>query len=122
MNHKEKKIEEDPAQEFYREKNAKYDLDRDVDSYAMWGFFLSWAPAIFLLGFPPALVLVPFFCLASILVSILSLVRIKDNKKLKGKGFAIAGIVISFVILIIIVLLVSFVGFVAYDIIANNHS
>jgi len=80
----------DPAQELYEKKNKKLDLEREVDSYAMWGFILSLFS-----------IYIGFVSLLALILSIIGLSRItKDNTK-KGKGFAIAGIVISCIVMLV---------------------
>ena len=86
---------DDPAQIFYKEKNKGLDLEREIDPYAMWAFVLS-------LGFLYPFIIpvfgifvMPFCPFVSLALGIISLDRIKKRKDLKGKGFAIAAIIIS---------------------------
>ena len=85
----------DPAQKLYKEKNKSLDLEREVDTYAMWGFSLSLG-IFFFIGVIPILFfvmwIIPFiaFTLCGI-----SIYRIRKENKLKGLGFAITGLILS---------------------------
>ena len=86
---------EDPAQVFYKEKNKDLDLEREVDPYAMWAFALSFG-FIYTSMIPfIGLLIAPVCPFVSVIFGIMSLNRIKKRKDLKGKGFAIAAIIIS---------------------------
>ena len=105
---------DDPAQIFYKEKNKGLDLEREVDPYAMWAFVLSLGfMYLFMIPFIGAL-FIPFCPFVSLVLGIMSLDRIKKRKDLKGKGFAIAAIIISTIqILIGLLILVVGVGVIA---------
>ena len=98
----------DKTEKYYANKNKKLDLGRDVDVYAMWSFLLSISPLV--IGFIPFInflnVLTP---LASIILGVIGINSIKKEPlKRKGKGFAIAGIVIGSIEIIIGILLLAF--------------
>lgn len=98
-------VKDDPAQVLYNKKNKKLNLDKEVDSFAMWGFGLSLSPIMAIgLWF-----LFPLFLIASflgVIFSVIGLVRIsKDPKHKKGKGYAIAGIILGFIESLILIII-----------------
>ena len=111
----------DKAQELYNKSKAKKAIEKELDAFSMWSFILSFAPFYSLFMFAvPLLNVIGFVLLVptlivSIILGILSFGRInKDNKKY-GKGFSIAGIVIS-----TISLLVLLINVIAFFSIANQ--
>ena len=88
------------------------------DSLAITSFVLSLIPFI-LIMFPqlvpevvfesiyPSILLFYLPILLSIVFGIVALVRIRKNKLLRGKGFAIAGIIIS-----VLTILIAFISFI----------
>jgi len=84
-----------------------------IDRFAKWAFTLSLVPFILLI-YPKLFIFTPLLDLVSIFLGIFSLVRIKKSKQ-KGRGFAIAGIAISFLTLILIIGVVIYIGTVAYN-------
>lgn len=94
----------DPAQEFYKKSKAGKVIKKEMDSFAMWSFFLSILPLFF--GY---ILFFMFFSaltfLFSIFFGILSILRIKKDKSKYGLGFAITGIIISVLSLIILIFL-----------------
>ncbi|MGM5480749.1 MAG: hypothetical protein ACQESC_04800 [Nanobdellota archaeon] len=114
---------QDKSEELYKKKNEKLDLNRDVEPFAMWSFILSLAPI--------AIIVVPFINLvlvatpfASIVTGIIGIRKCnKNTKKYKGKGFAIAGLVIGLVeILIGVLAIILFVTITQNEIVSvlNN--
>ncbi|MFP4119283.1 MAG: DUF4190 domain-containing protein [Candidatus Woesearchaeota archaeon] len=98
----------DSTEQYYANKNKKLDLGRDVDVYAMWSFLLALSPLV--TGLIPVInllnILTPF---ASIILGIIGISSIKSNpSKKKGRGFAIAGIIIGAIEIIMIMLLFTF--------------
>lgn len=88
----------DPAQKLYKESKAAKEIKVEIDSYAMWSFGLSLGPVFSLMLSVLAFIVAPFVLIGlivSVILGILSISRINQNKKLKGKGFAIAGITLS---------------------------
>ncbi len=85
---------------------------RGNDSLAIASFVLSLIPLI-LIMFPkivpivfesvyPSILLFDLPILLSIVFGIISIVKTKRNKSIRGKGFAIAGIVISASVILIV--------------------
>ena len=104
-----KKREVDPAQELYSKSKAAKEIQKDVDPYAMWSFILPFC--IFPVAFFPFLNIMAFFLfpVISIILGIVGIVKINSEKKTKGKGFAIAGIVLSSLWILLIVVGVIFI-------------
>jgi len=84
-----------------------------IDRFAKWAFTLSLVPFILLI-YPKLFIFTPLLDLVAIFLGVISLVRIRKSRQ-KGKGFAIAGIVISFLTLLTIIGVVIYVGTVAYS-------
>ena len=80
---------------------------------AKWSFTLSLIPFILLIV-PRLFIFTPLLDLLSIFLGVFSLVRIKKSR-LRGRGFAIAGIIISFLTLLFIIGAAIFAGIVAYQ-------
>jgi uncharacterized membrane protein len=102
---------EDKTQKVYSKQNKDLDIDRDVEPLAMWAFGVSVAPFVF--GWFPIIgALFLFAPVVAIILGIVSLNKIKKMpSKLKGRGFAIAAIVIGAVEIILGVLaIIFFVG------------
>ena len=97
----------DPAQELYANRNKSIGLEKSIDTYAIWSFGLTISQFILLgLWF-----LFPIFMILSvvgIILGALSLGRISKNSDLKGRGFAIAGIIIGVLQLIGYIILIVF--------------
>ena len=89
---------EDKASAYYRKKNRRLDLDRKTDPLAVWSFFTPMA-AFFTIGIPIAKFIAPILAIAAIILGIASIIRIGENPKLKGMGYAIAGIAMGSVIM-----------------------
>lgn len=91
----------DKAQELYAKKRAGKEVQKELEPFAMWSFILSIAPflSVFGLWIPLLNILIGLLLLPapilSIALGIASFSRIGGRKKYYGKGFAIAGIVIS---------------------------
>lgn len=93
----------DKAQELYkRKKNLKYAVEKKLDEFAMWSFILAVAPflSLFMVFVPVVNVLFAFLLVPSpilgIIFGVVGLSRIEmDERMLYGRGFAVAGIVIS---------------------------
>jgi hypothetical protein len=93
----------DRAQDLYDKKNKKMDLEREFDNYALISFFMSigWP---FVIAFPFIGFLSILLPPVSIVLGAMSLKKIRVDKKLKGRGFAIAGIIISSLTLFFMIL------------------
>ncbi|MBD3164680.1 DUF4190 domain-containing protein [Candidatus Woesearchaeota archaeon] len=102
---------EDPAQKLYRERSRSLDLDRDVDRFAMWAFFFSIALPLSIF-FWPIIVITVFFPFIGMVLSIIALSRIRKNKA-KGRGFAVAALILSVVEIIGIFVLLALFGLAA---------
>lgn len=103
----------DRAQDLYEKQNSKMDIDRDLDNYALVSFFMSigWP---FVFAFPIIGFIGIFMLPVSIVLGVMSLRRIRDDKKLKGRGLAIAGILISSLTMLFgIVMIILFAGLIA---------
>lgn len=101
-------MKEDPAQALYAKKSKSLDLEKTVDNFAMWGFGLTFGQIV-LLGM---WFLYPLFFAASVVGIVLGFVglqRIKKDKKLKGRGFAIAGIILGFLQILGYIILTFFI-------------
>ncbi len=94
---------EDKAQEFYKKSNAQKIIKKELDSFAMWSFLLSIAPILILFPIINFIIFIiwPILLIISITLGFLSIGRIKKNKLKYGKGFAISGIIISFILIIL---------------------
>ncbi len=98
--------------------NNKLNIGKESnDSLAITSFVLSLIPLI-LIMFPklvpvvfesvyPSILLFDLPILLSIVLGIVAIVRIRKNKLLKGKGFAITGIIIS-----VFTMLITFISFI----------
>ncbi|MGM5484494.1 MAG: hypothetical protein ACQEP1_01325 [Nanobdellota archaeon] len=95
----------DKASELY-EDDAK-EARRDTEPYAMWSFVLSIAP-FFVFFIPFVNFIIPLLPLASIVLGIVSLNR--DFSEFSGRGFSIAGIIISSIEIILAVLILIVLG------------
>ena len=86
----------DAAQALYNAKNKELDISKEVDTCAMWAFFLAIAP-LFFIAIPVIGWIMGFLCmLAAIPLGILGILRIaKDHEHRKGTGFAVAAIIIA---------------------------
>lgn len=97
----------DKAQNYYENK-IKKTLLREIDDYAMWSFGISISPVFFwwvflipYVNFLAMAICVPLF-LFSLFLGFLSLTKSNHDKKLKGTGFAVTGMIISAMYLIAI--------------------
>jgi hypothetical protein len=79
-----------------------------IDPFAKWSFTLSMVPFMLLI-YPRLFIFTPLLCLASMILGIFSLIRIR-NSRMRGKGFAIAGMAISFLMVVAIIGAVIYVG------------
>lgn len=100
---------EDKAAGMYKKKNKASGTSKDVDSVTTWGFVLSLIGIYFMFLF----FIGAIFGIASIILGIVGLNRIKNNKNLKGKGFAIAAIVIGTIEVLVVLLIFAAFWFVA---------
>lgn len=97
----------DPAQKLYNQKNTELDLKRDVDSYAMWAFWLS-VSAPFFIFMPFFVFLIPIIPFVCTILSLIAIYRISHNEKLKGMGYAITALVISLLEIMVFVIILLF--------------
>ncbi len=95
----------DAAQKLYAEKDKSLDIDRDVDNFAMWAFWLAISTP-FLIFFPFINFFFPLIVIAIIVLSAISLFRISKDKKLKGRGFAITALIIGTLELMVMIFLI----------------
>ncbi|MBN2458232.1 hypothetical protein JXB31_03830 [Candidatus Woesearchaeota archaeon] len=101
----------DPAQRLYKEQNKEMDLNREIDPFIMWGFGLCLS-IIFISGIPIInIILAPIVPVISIVLSIIGLNRIRTDKRKKGKGFAIAALIIAPLELLLIILVLAAIIF-----------
>ncbi|MFW5705314.1 MAG: hypothetical protein ACOCXG_05750 [Nanoarchaeota archaeon] len=92
---------EDPAQDLYKKRREKADLNREVEPFTIAAFVMVWFG--FFVGFIPFLGQLYFMIV--LILAIVGQVRIGTNKKIyRGTGFNIFSITIS-----VLYLLLSFV-------------
>jgi hypothetical protein len=105
------KASPDKAADMYAKRNKASGLDLEIHPLAMWGFIASISPIV-LVFIPFINFFTPFLPVAGIVLSILGLVKIKQQPTVyKGKGFAIAGIIIgSLMILLGLLAIIAFVA------------
>lgn len=108
----------DKAQQLYSEKKVGKEIEKQLESFAMWSFVLSIAPLgsfLFLLIPILNILFILFLFVApilSIIFGIIGLKNVGENKKFYGNGFAIAGIIISILeFFICILVIILFIGF-----------
>ena len=111
-----KSNKKDSAQEYYSKSKAGREVKKEYDSYAV-GSFLLFIFAIFssfFLALPflgiIVLLISPLLLVASIVFGVIGLQNIKKNKTY-GRGYALAGIILSSLGLLCLVLFALFVGF-----------
>lgn len=109
-------ISKDKATEMYGKRNKAAGLDKEVHPLAMWGFIAS--VGTFLIAFIPFLNILAFLLPPTgIVLSAVGLSKIKkEPAKFRGRGFALAGIIVGAAIIVLGTLAI--VGFVIYF--ANN--
>ncbi len=109
-----KPITQDKATELYTKRNKASGLDKEVHPLAMWGFIASLSPLV--------IVFIPFLNFftvflppVGIILSAIGLSKIKkEPKKYKGRGFALAGIIVGGVTIVLgTVLIVVGLAFIA---------
>jgi len=104
----------DKAQELYEKKKTTVSSKKDMDQKAMISFILSLAPlwSLTVIWIPFVnMLLIAFLIVSPILSIIFGILSISefDEKKHFGKGFAIAGIIIS-----VLQIAIVFLGYFAF--------
>lgn len=82
---------EDKATQMYKKENESMDLKREVDTFAMIGFWLSITSIPFIAIYFIGLI----FSIIALILGIIGIFRINADKTKKGIGYAITAVVIA---------------------------